>query len=226
MTVNKVKVLAANIAAQRTKKGWTQKELADLLHVSKQTISNWETGTKSPRMGKLQQLADIFQLSLSELLSANPVSFSQEVLYLPFIHPQQNLETLADQDTFTLPFPSFLLPLHSTHGLFFSYVHEISLNQVIAKQDYVLLQKESSPNKFKNGEYVLFAIRGKLHYRQFFFDRSNHQYLLKSCSHEPLLSDWILKEIQAHTEVTWLGKIIFHFTKPLYPEPPFRRRTK
>ena len=54
--------IASQIKKLRNGRGWTQPQLADKLSVSKQTISNWETGIKVPRMGSLQKLADLFNV--------------------------------------------------------------------------------------------------------------------------------------------------------------------
>ena len=50
--------IASQIKKLRKSRGWTQPQLADKISVSKQTISNWETGLKVPRMGALQKLGD------------------------------------------------------------------------------------------------------------------------------------------------------------------------
>lgn len=41
----------------------TQEELAIKVGVSKQTISNWETGLKTPRMGAIQKIAELFHVT-------------------------------------------------------------------------------------------------------------------------------------------------------------------
>jgi len=46
----------------------SQDELANKLHVSRQTISNWETGKTYPDINSLVMLSDIFDLSLDELI--------------------------------------------------------------------------------------------------------------------------------------------------------------
>lgn len=48
----------------RKERNMTQKHLADLLNVSKSTISGYEAGTYQPSFEKLIQLADIFNVSL------------------------------------------------------------------------------------------------------------------------------------------------------------------
>ena len=46
----------------------TQEDLASKLGVSKQTISNWETGLKTPRMGAIQKLSELFNVSKSFII--------------------------------------------------------------------------------------------------------------------------------------------------------------
>ena len=51
----------------RIEKGLTQGELGEMLGVSDAAISKWENGEAMPRLAKLQQLADIFDVSVNEL---------------------------------------------------------------------------------------------------------------------------------------------------------------
>lgn len=53
----------------RTDKGLTQKQLAELLHVSDKAISKWECGNGCPDVSLLPALADIFGTDLRVLLS-------------------------------------------------------------------------------------------------------------------------------------------------------------
>jgi len=56
------------IKSLRKEKNWTQKELAEKLNVSDKTISSWETGRTYPDIDSLIQLADLFDLTLDELI--------------------------------------------------------------------------------------------------------------------------------------------------------------
>lgn len=56
------------IKESRNKMNLTQKELADQLHVSRQTISNWEVERSYPDIESLILLSDIFNLSIDKLL--------------------------------------------------------------------------------------------------------------------------------------------------------------
>lgn len=62
-----------NIRKFRNAKQWTQKELADKLHVGKTTVSNYETGYSEPDIETQLILADLFGVSLDELNSRKGV---------------------------------------------------------------------------------------------------------------------------------------------------------
>ena len=49
----------------------SQKELARIAGVSDKAVSTWENGTKEPRMGAVQKIADYFGLKKSNLIEDN-----------------------------------------------------------------------------------------------------------------------------------------------------------
>ena len=59
-----------NLKTLRKKKGYSQEELAVKLHVVRQTISKWEKNLSVPDAGTLIRLAEILEISVSELLGA------------------------------------------------------------------------------------------------------------------------------------------------------------
>lgn len=61
-----------NIRFLRKQRSLTQEELAEMVgYKSFTTIQKWETGDSEPNMGVLRQLADIFHLSISELVETD-----------------------------------------------------------------------------------------------------------------------------------------------------------
>lgn len=64
--------LKDKIVICRKKKGLSQEALAELLEVSRQSISKWETGESLPEILKLKKLSEIFGVSIDWLLSDNP----------------------------------------------------------------------------------------------------------------------------------------------------------
>ncbi len=53
---------------QRTKHELSQEQLADKLHIARQSISKWERGEAYPSIGMLLQLSDLFGVTIDELL--------------------------------------------------------------------------------------------------------------------------------------------------------------
>lgn len=64
---NKIKEL-------RMKKKLTQEELAEKLNVSRQTISKWELGETNPNINQAKEIAQIFNVSLEELLNEKRIN--------------------------------------------------------------------------------------------------------------------------------------------------------
>lgn len=61
--------IGQKIKKLRTEKGLTQKDLADQLHVTFQTISKWEKDENEPDLATVRELAKLFGCSLDYLLS-------------------------------------------------------------------------------------------------------------------------------------------------------------
>ena len=59
-----------NLKTLRRNKGITQEELAARLNVIRQTISKWEKGQSVPDAEMLVKLAEIFEVSVSQLLGS------------------------------------------------------------------------------------------------------------------------------------------------------------
>lgn len=60
--------LANNIYTHRTSHNWSQTELADLLGVSRQSVSKWENGAATPDLDKLVKMRELFDVSLDSLV--------------------------------------------------------------------------------------------------------------------------------------------------------------
>jgi len=60
--------LGQTLKNERNKKQLTQEQLAEKIFVSTKTISNWETGKTTPDIDSLIRLANLFNLSLDNIL--------------------------------------------------------------------------------------------------------------------------------------------------------------
>ena len=67
-------MLCENLKNLRQAAGMTQSELAERLHVVRQTVSKWENGSSVPDADMLSLLAEIFAVPMEVLLAEGGVS--------------------------------------------------------------------------------------------------------------------------------------------------------
>lgn len=70
-------MLSDNIKNIRKNKGVTQEELANRLHITRQTISKWEKGYSVPDAEMLSKMADALDVSVTELLRMEKTELEQ-----------------------------------------------------------------------------------------------------------------------------------------------------
>ena len=63
--------LAENLKHYRTKSGLTQKQLAEQIGYTEKSVSKWESGNALPTLEMALRLANLFNLSLDELIFEN-----------------------------------------------------------------------------------------------------------------------------------------------------------
>ena len=76
----KIMILADKIINERKKNGWSQEELADMMDVSRQSVSKWEGAQSVPDLQKILKLADLFGVSTDYLLKDDMEPESKEVV--------------------------------------------------------------------------------------------------------------------------------------------------
>ena len=85
-----------NIKIQREKNSLTQQQLADRLYVSRQTVCRWESGSRCPDLAMTKRIAQVFGITVDELLS------------------EGNVESGFENDRF--PYPAKILALEKRHA--------------------------------------------------------------------------------------------------------------
>ena len=70
--------LSVRLKKLRLEKEMTQDQLAQKTHVTRQAISNWETGKTQPDLEMLKTLADIYDVTLSELVGESQKSHNNK----------------------------------------------------------------------------------------------------------------------------------------------------
>lgn len=76
---NTVKMIVAkNLIELRKRKNFTQGELAEMLNYSDKTISKWENGDSLPDISVLASLAEIYGITLDDLIHENAADKAEE----------------------------------------------------------------------------------------------------------------------------------------------------
>ena len=68
--------LQISLAAARVNAGMTQEDVAMLLHVSKNTVLNWEKGKVLPNFATLQTLSRLYKIPANNIFLPNKSTLS------------------------------------------------------------------------------------------------------------------------------------------------------
>lgn len=71
--------VGAQIKKYRNEMGVSQEKLAEMVYVSRQTVSNWETGKNYPDIHSLLLLGSLFGVSLDQLIKGDVEIMQQEI---------------------------------------------------------------------------------------------------------------------------------------------------
>ena len=84
--------LGQKLKKLRTDKGLTQKDLADQLHVTFQTISKWESDLNEPDIATLKELAKLYDCSVDYLINEDEEEQKEtEVIEQPVVAPVEQV---------------------------------------------------------------------------------------------------------------------------------------
>ena len=83
--------LAEKIAALRGARELSQGDLAEALDVSRQSVSKWETGQSVPELDKIIKLADLFGVTVDELVRDGPAPEPPKAETPPAAQPETKI---------------------------------------------------------------------------------------------------------------------------------------
>lgn len=156
-------MFSKNLKYLREKHGMEQIELANLLgRKSSSSISEWESGKYSPKIGVLSQIASIFHVELDDLMNkdlsfkpTNLIPIKQTKL-IPVIGTIAcGSPVFAEQNVIdTVAFPVELLP---SGEVFFLKAQGDSMEPDIKNGSYVMIRKQED---VENGEIAAVLLNG------------------------------------------------------------------
>lgn len=80
MKVYDVQATCDKIFDLASDKGWSDSKLAKILDVTPQAISKWRRGVGSPSIDMIVMLADLFQVSLDDLMGRKEIDMTFRLL--------------------------------------------------------------------------------------------------------------------------------------------------
>ena len=86
------------IAKVRKDRGYSQQQLADKLNLSKQAVSNYETGKREPDYVTLEAIADALNVPMTMLISPEDQERALNEIYATY-ETGKKLQTIGDQLT-------------------------------------------------------------------------------------------------------------------------------
>ena len=90
-------MLHDTLKALRKQKGYSQEEVAARINVVRQTVSKWEKGLSVPDADALMRIAELYEVSVSDLLGAPPAEPESEKAAPDFSGITEQLSRINEQ---------------------------------------------------------------------------------------------------------------------------------
>ncbi len=152
------KIFSKNLNHYISLSNKTQKEIADSIDVSPQTFNTWCQGIAIPRMGKVQRLADYFNVGKSDLIDDKPFSNTNKskgvtINVLGRVAagiPIESIENIIDTEEITEE-------LARTGDFFGLQIHGDSMEPRIYEGDIVIVRQQDDA---ESGDVVIAMVNG------------------------------------------------------------------
>ena len=107
-------ICSERLAQLRREHDYTQEQLAELIGVSRQTISKWETGAANPDIEKLMQLSKLYNCSVDYMVG-NKINSKQNEEFKPQSKKKNNIKKYGLAIIFLLILAVSVISVSYTH---------------------------------------------------------------------------------------------------------------
>lgn len=149
----------------RKKLGLTQEEVATKIYVSQKSVSNWETGKTLPDIESLIRLAQLYQLSLDNLLLEGSaiVKDIQTKTNIKRLEHQQNVSLVINAIISSVFFAKILFGLNIDDKMMWLLILILGLNFLNSRWFIQEIQRQKNPeekpiNKFDTSQKILIGL--------------------------------------------------------------------
>lgn len=199
----------ANIKRLREQHGLTQEQLGKMVDVSRSTITQWERGWTTPRMGNVQLLAGALGVSTADIIAdelppSNAIKpATAKPAYAPLlgrVHAGKAQEPDVLQDA--VPVPYEIIKRHPQG--YFLQVEGDCMDNVYPEGCYILIDPEQCPS---NGSIAVVSIDGADYVMRRLY-RGANTLILSPDSHNAEHEDMVFAAATEHT-VEFHGTVVW-----------------
>lgn len=199
----------ANIRRLREQRGLTQEQLGKMVDVSRSTITQWERGWTTPRMGNVQLLAGALGVSTADIIAdelppSNAIKpATPKPAYAPLlgrVHAGKAQEPDVLQDA--VPVPYEIIKRHPQG--YFLQVEGDCMDNVYPEGCYILIDPEQRPS---NGSIAVVSIDGADYVMRRLY-RGANTLILSPDSHNAEYVDMVFAATTEHT-VEFHGTVVW-----------------
>lgn len=199
----------ANIKRLREQHGLTQEQLGKMVDVSRSTITQWERGWTTPRMGNVQLLAGALGVSTADIIAdelppSNAIKpTTAKPAYAPLlgrVHAGEAQEPDVLQSA--IPVPYEIIKRHPQG--YFLQVEGDCMDNVYPEGCYILIDPEQRPS---NGSIAVVSIDGADYVMRRLY-RGANTLILSPDSHNAEHEDMVFAATTEHT-VEFHGTVVW-----------------
>lgn len=199
----------ANIRRLREQRGLTQEQLGKMVDVSRSTITQWERGWTTPRMGNVQLLAGALGVSTADIIAdelppSNAIKpATAKPAYAPLlgrVHAGEAQEPDVLHDA--IPVPYEIIKRHPQG--YFLQVEGDCMDNVYPEGCYILIDPEQRPS---NGSIAVVSIDGADYVMRRLY-RGANTLILSPDSHNAEHEDMVFASTTEHT-VEFHGTVVW-----------------
>lgn len=199
----------ANIKRLREQHGLTQEQLGKMVDVSRSTITQWERGWTTPRMGNVQLIAGALGVSTADIIAdelppSNAIKpTTAKPAYAPLlgrVHAGKAQEPDVLQDA--VPVPYEIIKRHPQG--YFLQVEGDCMDNVYPEDCYILIDPEQRPS---NGSIAVVSIDGADYVMRRLY-RGANTLILSPDSHNADHEDMVFAATTEHT-VEFHGTVVW-----------------
>lgn len=203
--------LAENIRKFRTDADLTQAKLADLVGVTRATVTQWETGWSQPRMGAVEKLSEVLGVSMSELVDGSNIKRVPGAItppeprkaYLPLlgkVHAGDAQEPQVLDERISLPYEVW----ERHRDGYFLQVEGQCMSKIYPEGSYILIDPTQRP---ANGSIAVVSIDGADYVMRRLY-RGANVLVLSPDSFDDCYTDIVVDDPAAHT-VEFVGTVVW-----------------